>query len=48
MVAINGLTSVLQRLTSTMTAVEKRQASTVKALTDVACALGNSLRSLRR
>ena len=40
MVAINGLTSVLQRLTSTMTTVEKRQASTEKALTDVACALG--------
>ena len=28
MVAINGLTSVLQRLTSTMTTVERRQAST--------------------
>ena len=40
MVAINGLTSVLQRLTSTMTTVEKRQASTEKALIDVACALG--------
>ena len=40
MVAINGLSSVLLRLTSTTTAVEMRQASTVKALTDVACALG--------
>ena len=40
MVAINGLTSVLQRLTSTMTTVEKRQVSTEKALIDVACALG--------
>ncbi|MEW8445399.1 MAG: hypothetical protein AB2661_16030, partial [Candidatus Thiodiazotropha sp.] len=40
MVAINGLTSVLQRLTGTMTTIEKRQGSTEKALIDVACALG--------
>ena len=40
MVAINGLTSVLQHLTSTMTTMEKRQTSTEKALIDVACALG--------
>ena len=40
MVAINGFSSVLQRLTGTMTTMENRQAGTEKALIDVACALG--------